>query len=136
MSFSEFQIWQRLQFCSLMWLTQRIKKETIRNKLKALLLQKITFDIIYLKFIDFFLSISFSSSFHQFSNKLRGLYYELYSATLYLHQMEAVMFIIPQYFSTCGKIVCEQLTVYGVGGLLFSVLWNDFMNKRYMFLLL
>ena len=112
------------------------KKETIRNKLKALLLQKITFEIIYLKFIDFFLSISFSLSLHQFSNKLRGLYYELYSATLYLYQMEAVMFIIPQYFSTCGKIVYEQLSVDGVGGLLFSVLWNDFMNKRYMFLLL
>ena len=94
------------------------EKETIRNKLKALLLQKITFEIIYLKFIDFFLSISFSLSLHQFSNKLRGLYYELYSATLYLYQMEAVMFIIPQYFSTCGKIVYEQLTVDGVGGLL------------------
>ena len=35
--------------------------------------------------------------------------------------MEAVMFIIPQYFSTCGKIVYEQLTVDDVGSLLFSV---------------
>ena len=41
-----------------------------------------------------------------------------------------------KYFSTHGKNVYEQLTVYGVGGLLFSALWNDFMSKRNMFLLL
>ena len=41
-----------------------------------------------------------------------------------------------KYFSTHGKNVYEQLTVYGVGGLLFSALWNEFMSKRNMFLLL
>ena len=41
-----------------------------------------------------------------------------------------------KYFSTHGKNVYEQLTVYGVVGSLFSVLWNDFISKRYMFLLL
>ena len=41
-----------------------------------------------------------------------------------------------KYFSTNGKNVCEQLTVYDVEGALFSVLWNDFKSKRNMFLLL
>ena len=41
-----------------------------------------------------------------------------------------------KYFSTHGKNVCEQLTVYGVGGSFFSVLWNYFINKRNIFLLL
>ena len=58
-----------------------------------------------------------------FSSKLSEVYVTSYiTASLFSHLMEAVMFIIPQYFSTCGKIIYEQLTVYGVGGLLFSVL--------------
>ena len=39
-------------------------------------------------------------------------------------------------FQHMGTNVYEQLTDYGVGGSLFSVLWNDFMRERYMFLLL
>ena len=60
--------------------------------------------------------------FHQSFNKLSEVYVINYiTASHFSHQMEAVMFIIPQYFSTCGKIVYEQLTVDGVGSLLFSV---------------
>ena len=55
------------------------------------------------------------------------------TASLFPCQMEAIMFIILFYFSAHGKNVYEQLTVYGVGGLLFNVLWNDFMNKSNMF---
>ena len=58
------------------------------------------------------------------------------TASLFLCQMEAICLSSFKYFSTHGENVYEQLTVYGVGGSLFSVLWNDFMSKRNMFLLL
>ena len=52
-------------------------------------------------------------------------------ASIILRQIEAFVFIFLQIFqSTRGKIVYEQLTVYGFGCSLFSVIWYDFTNKN------
>ena len=44
--------------------------------------------------------------------------------------------VLQIYRSTRGKIVYEQLTVYGFRCSLFSVIWYDFTNKRNIFLIL
>ena len=65
----------------------------------------------------------------------RGLCYKLQLPS-FCAKWRLLCLLSFKYFSTHGKNVYEQLTVYGVGGSLFSVLWNDFMSKRNMFLLL
>ena len=66
----------------------------------------------------------------------REVYVINYSFPLSVPKWRLLCLLSFKYFSTHGKNVYEQLTVYGVGGSLFSVLWNDFMSKRNMFLLL
>ena len=65
----------------------------------------------------------------------RGLCYKLQLPS-FCAKWRLLCLLSFKYFSTHGKNVYEQLTVYGVGGSLFSVLWNDFMSRRNMFLLL
>ena len=65
----------------------------------------------------------------------RGLCYKLQLPS-FCAKWRLLCLLSFKYFSTHGKNFYEQLTVYGVGGLLYSVLWNDFMSKRNMFLLL
>ena len=65
----------------------------------------------------------------------RGLCYKLQLPS-FCAKWRLLCLLSFKYFSTHGKNVYEQLTVYGVVGSLFSVLWNDFISKRYMFLLL
>ena len=54
------------------------------------------------------------------------------TASLFLHQMEAIVFTILQiYFDMQRKMFMNSLLFnYSEGSSLFSVLWSDFMNKE------
>ena len=51
--------------------------------------------------------------------------------SMFLHKIEAIVFIILQiFFNASKKTVCKQLSVCHIGFLLLSVLWYDFTNKK------